>query len=213
MDAWIKLYRPDENTPNTAISYYTKGAVIAFLLDAKIRQATGGARSLDDVMREAYAQFSGTRGFTPDEFRTLAERVAGVDLGTFWQTAIDGTGELDYSEALDVFGLQFRPPNGLPTDKPKAWIGATTKIDAGRLIIAQVKRETPAFAAGLNVDDEIVAIDQVRVRCDRLEERLEQYAPGDRISMLVARRDRLLSLDVVLGGEPPRSWRLESRPG
>ena len=212
MDAWIKLYRPDENTPNTAISYYTKGAVVAFLLDAKIRRATGGRRSLDEVMREAYARYSGTYGFTPGEFRALAEHVAGIDLGAFWRTAIEGTDELDYSEALEVFGLQFRPANGAPNGKPKAWIGATTKIDADRLLIAQVKRDTPAVSAGLNVDDEIVAIDQVRVRADRLDERLEQYAPGDRISMLVARRDRLLSLDVVLGAEPARAWRLEPRP-
>ena len=75
-----------------------------------------------------------------------------------------------------------------------------------------MKRDTPAFGAGLNVDDEIVAIDQVRVRTDRLDERLEQYTPGDRISLLVARRDRLLSLNVVLGAEPPRTWRLEPRP-
>ena len=212
MDAWIKLYRPDENTPNTAISYYTKGAVVAFLLDAKIRRATGGKRSLDEVMREAYARYSATHGFTPDEFRALTEHVAGIDLGAFWRTAIEGTDELDYSEALEVFGLQFRPANGSPNGKPKAWIGATTKIDAGRLIVAQVKRDTPALGAGLNVDDEIVAIDQVRVRTDRLDERLEQYTPGDRISLLVARRDRLLSLNVVLGAEPSRTWRLEPRP-
>lgn len=212
MDAWIKLYRPDENTPNTAISYYTKGAVVAFLLDAKIRRVTGGRRSLDDVMREAYAHYSATHGFTPDEFRTLTEHVAGIDLGAFWRTAIEGTEELDYSEALEVFGLQFRPANGSPNGKPKAWVGATTKIDADRLIVAQVKRDTPAFGAGLNVDDEIVAIDQVRVRTDRLDERLEQYTPGERISLLVARRDRLLSLNLVLGAEPPRTWRLEPRP-
>jgi predicted metalloprotease with PDZ domain len=211
-DAWIKLYRPDENTPNTAISYYTKGAVVAFLLDAKIRHVTHDARSLDDVMREAYSRYSGTRGFTPDEFRTLTERVAGVDLGAFWRTAIEGTDELDYTEALDIFGLQFRPANGTPNGKPKAWIGATTKIDAGRLLVAQVKRDTPAFAAGVNVDDEILAIDHVRVRADRLDERLEQYAPGNRVMLLVARRDRLLSLDVVLGAEPARTWRLESKP-
>jgi predicted metalloprotease with PDZ domain len=212
MDAWIKLYRPDENTPNTAVSYYTKGAVVALLLDAKIRHVTRGARSLDDVMRDAYARYSGTRGFTPDEFRAVTERVAGIDLGAFWRTAIEGTDELDYSEALDVFGLRFRPANGAPNGKPKAWIGATTKIDANRLLVAQVKRDTPAFSAGLNVDDEILAIDQVRVRADRLDERLEQYAPGDHIELLVARRDRLLPLYVVLGAEPPRTWRLESRP-
>jgi predicted metalloprotease with PDZ domain len=212
MDAWIKLYRPDENTPNTAVSYYTKGAVVAFLLDAKIRRATAGRRSLDEVMREAYARYSGTYGFTPHEFRALAEHVAGSDLGTFWRTAIEGTDELDYSEALEVFGLQFRPANATPNGKPKAWIGATTKIDAGRLLIAQVKRETPAYAAGLNADDEIVAIDEVRVRSDRLDERLEQYSPGDRVSVLVARRDRLRSLDLVFGVEPLRTWRLEPRP-
>ena len=212
MDAWIKLYRPDENTPNTSISYYTKGAVVAFLLDAKIRRATAGRRSLDEVMREAYARYSGTNGFAPHEFRALAEHIAGIDLGTFWRMAIEGTDELDYSEALEVFGLQFRPPNGAPNGKPKAWIGATTKIDAGRLLIAQVKRETPAYIAGLNVDDEIVAIDEVRVRSDRLDERLEQYSQGDRVSVLVARRDRLLSLDLILGAEPPRTWRLEPRP-
>ena len=50
-DAWIKYYRPDENSANTSISYYTKGAVVGFLLDAKIRKATSGARGLDDVMR------------------------------------------------------------------------------------------------------------------------------------------------------------------
>src|SRR5215208_7006579 len=58
-DAWIKYYRPDENSNNTSISYYTKGTVIAFLLDAKIRKATNGSRSLDDVMRAAYQKFSG----------------------------------------------------------------------------------------------------------------------------------------------------------
>ncbi len=50
-DAWIRYYRPDENTPNTTISYYTKGGVIGFLLDLEIRRASGGSRSLDDVMR------------------------------------------------------------------------------------------------------------------------------------------------------------------
>jgi predicted metalloprotease with PDZ domain len=213
MDAWIKLYRPDENTPNTSISYYTKGAVVAFLLDAAIRGATGGARSLDDVMRDAYSRYSGARGFTTDEFRALTERVAGIDLGVFWRSAIEGTDELDYSDALEVFELQFRPADRPPNGRPKAWIGATTKLDSGRLLVAQVKRHTPAFAAGLNVDDEIVAIDQVRVRADRLDERLDQYAPGDRISLLVARRDRLLPLDVMLDAEPPRTWRLEPRPG
>ena len=209
LDAWIKLYRPDENSPNTTISYYTKGAVVAFLLDAAIRRATNSARSLDDVMRDAYRHYSGERGFTPAEFRALTEDVAGADLGAFWRSAIEGTDELDYTDALEIFGLRFKPIATHPTDRPKAWLGATTRVDSGRLLVSHVRRHTPAFSAGLNVDDEIVAIDEVRVRADRLDERLEQYAPGDQIAILVARRERVLTLPVTLGAEPPKSWRLE----
>ncbi len=76
-DAWIKFYRPDENSANTSISYYTKGSVLAFLLDAKIRRGTGGARSLDDLMRLAYQRYSGPQGYTPEDFKVLVEEIMG----------------------------------------------------------------------------------------------------------------------------------------
>ena len=208
-DAWIRYYRPDENSPNVSISYYTKGAVVAFVLDARIRKVTGGARSLDDVMRAAYAKYSGPRGFTPDEFRRVAEEVAGTSLQAFWESAIEGTTELDYSEALETFGLRFR---ATPGTAGRPWLGVTTRNDGGRLLVSQVRRETPGMTAGLNVDDEILAIDDFRVRADQLPARLELYRPGDKVTFLIARRDKLLRLDVTLGAEPPRAWRLEVDP-
>ena len=57
-DAWIKFYRTDENSSNTSISYYVKGAVIGFLLDANVRRLTAGSKSLDDVMHAMFAKFS-----------------------------------------------------------------------------------------------------------------------------------------------------------
>jgi predicted metalloprotease with PDZ domain len=212
-DAWIKYYRPDENSPNSSVSYYSKGAVLGFVLDAKIRKATAGARSLDDVMRAAYQKFSGSRGYTPDEFRAIAEQVAGVGLASFWETAIEGTAELEYSEALDLLGLRFRPVAAPRADQPaRAWLGATTRTDAGRLVISQVRRDTPAAAAGLNVDDEVIAIDDFRVRADQLAQRLENYKPGDQVRLLVARRDQLMTFQMELGTEPAREWRLEVNP-
>ena len=78
--------------------------------------------------------------------------------------------------------------------------------------MTQVRRETPALDAGLNVDDEILAIGDYRVRADRLDNRLEQYRPGDRVTLLVARREQLVRLDLTFGAEPPRAWRLEVHP-
>ena len=208
-DTWIKQYRPDENTPNTTINYYPKGAVIGFLLDARIRKATNGAKTLDDAMRLAYERYSGAKGFTMEQFYQTMSDVAGTDLRSWFANTAESTGELDYSEALEWFGLRFRPvdPRGA-----RAWLGATTRNDAGRLVVSQVRRETPGLDAGLNVDDEILAIDDVRVRADGLVGRLDQYRPGDKVALLVARRDRLIRMDVTLGAEPGRAWRLEPLP-
>ncbi len=208
-DTWIKQYRPDENTPNTTINYYPKGAVIAFLLDAKIQRATNGAKSLDDAMRLAYERYAGSKGYTLAQFYQTMSEVAGTDRVPWFTKVVDTTDELEYADALEWFGLRFRPDD---TKDAKAWLGANTRNDAGRLIVTQVRRGTPAFDAGLNVDDEIVAVDDVRVRGDGLTTRLDQYKPNDHVTVLVARRDRLTRLPVTLGAEPGRAWRLEVLP-
>jgi predicted metalloprotease with PDZ domain len=91
------------------ISYYVKGPVVGFLLDAKVQRATAGAKSLDDVMRLAYQRYGGAKGFTADEFRQTAEEVAGVSLKDQFHKWLATTEELDYAEALDWFGLRFAP--------------------------------------------------------------------------------------------------------
>jgi len=208
-DTWIKQYRPDENTPNTTVNYYPKGSVIAFLLDARIRKATSGAKSLDDAMQLAYERHSGAKGYTIEQFYQAMSDTAGVNLRDWFAKTAESTEELDYAEGLDWFGLRFRP---VDTRNQRAWLGATTRNDAGRLIVSQVRRETPVHGANLNVDDEILAIDDVRVRADGLVGRLDQYRAGDKVSVLVARRDRLIRLEVTLGAEPGRVWRLEPAP-
>jgi predicted metalloprotease with PDZ domain len=204
-DAWIKLYRPDENTKNTSISYYTKGAVIGWLLDARIRRLTSGEKSLDDLMRLAFDRFSGARGFTPGQFEATAEEVAGTTLRDFFAQAVESTDELDYAEALDWFGLRFKADI---TAERKAWLGAETRVDNGRLLVSHVPRLTPATNSGLSVDDEIIAIGDFRIA---LTQSLENYRPGDKVSLLVARRQRLVRIELTLG-EEPHKLQLELSP-
>jgi predicted metalloprotease with PDZ domain len=212
-DAWIKHYRPNENSPNTAISYYTKGEVVALLLDARIRRATGGSKSLDDVMRLAYARYSGVRGYTLDEFKNTASETAGSDLSAWLHRAVETTDELDYNEALDWYGLRFRADSGRGRD-PQARIntGLTIRNDAGRLMVSQVRRGSPAHIAGISVDDEILAVNGFRVRPEQWPLRLESYKPGDTVSVLVARREQLKTIELRLAEERRPSWSLEVKP-
>lgn len=64
----------------------------------------------------------------------------------------------------------------------------------------------------INVDDELLAIDDYRVRPEQWATRLEQYRPGEQVSLLVARRERLLRLSTTFAAEPPKSWKLEVHP-
>lgn len=217
-DAWIKLYRPDESSINTAMSYYTKGAVVAFLLDAEVRRATGGERSLDDVLRAAWDRFTGNGsegGFRRREIRAVIEEVAGVDFDSFLELALETGEELDYRPALDWFGLRFEDPEEDPDRRgelPAAWLGAETRVDDGRLLVARVPRDTPAWEAGLSPEDEILAIDGFRVPPRDLDERLQALRPGRASTLLVARRERLLELAVTFGEKPEETWKLEVDP-
>jgi predicted metalloprotease with PDZ domain len=111
LDVWTSSFSGVGNSPKT-ISYYTKGPVVGFLLDARIRRLTNGSKSLDDVMRLAYQRYAGERGFTAQEFRATAEEVAGTSLKDWFDKAIASATELDYSEALNWFGLRFAGQGG-----------------------------------------------------------------------------------------------------
>jgi predicted metalloprotease with PDZ domain len=215
-DAWIKYYRGDENSANSSISYYTKGAVVGFLLDAEIRARTRDRRSLDDVLRLAYERYAGEHGYTPEQLRAVAEEIAGGSLESFWARYIEGTAPLDYDAALAHFGLRFKPveehghseENGDDEDaEPAGWIGADVGKDS---IIRRIRRGTPAHRAGLNVGDEVIALDDRRVT--DLDSMLARFRPGETVELTLSRRGQLTRLRVPLERKPPDRWKLEVAP-
>jgi predicted metalloprotease with PDZ domain len=107
LDVWSGGVSGIGRDSTITVSYYEKGPVVGFLLDARIRRLTNGRHSLDDVMRLAYKRYSGDRGFTPAQFQSAAEEVAGESLADFFKRSLASTEELDYSEALAWFGLRF----------------------------------------------------------------------------------------------------------
>jgi predicted metalloprotease with PDZ domain len=116
LDVWTSSFSGVGGSAKT-ISYYVKGPVVAFLLDAKVQRETKGAKNLDDVMKLAYQRYSAEKGFTAEQFRKTTEEVAGVDLQAWFKKAVGSTEELDYTEALDWFGLRFAPGDA----KTKTW--------------------------------------------------------------------------------------------
>lgn len=210
--SWIKHYRPDENSTNSAISYYLKGEIVACLLDLEIRRATSDKRSLDDVMRLLWQRYGDESGVPEDGVEKAASEVAGKDLKPFFDRALRSTEELDYSVFSHV-GLEARfrvresandkggsaPRVKAQDAKPRGYLGITTK---GSSTIGTVLDDSPAMAAGLYPDDEIVALDGFKADAGSLVSRSEEKKPGDQVTVTVFRRDKLLELPVTLGQKP-----------
>ncbi|MGE4620064.1 MAG: PDZ domain-containing protein [Planctomycetota bacterium] len=218
-DAWIRYYQRDENSVNSQISYYTKGALVAWLLDARIRTASQHQKTLDDAMRLAYSRYSGERGYSHDQLFSVFEEIAGVDLDDWFARFIDGTDELEYSEALDVFGLRFKPEaeedekkDEEKEDPVPGWLGIDASESNGRWVVTRVRRGTPAYHVGLNTGDELLALNKYRVNSGNWKTMCLQHPPGTKARLLVSRRGVLTNLDVEFDKKPEQQWKLQLLP-
>jgi predicted metalloprotease with PDZ domain len=212
-DAWDILYRPEANHPNTSISYYTKGALVALALDLTMRRDSAGRTSLDDVLRELWKRY-GARGIgvPEDGFESLAIELGGVKLRDFFDAAIRGTQDLPLAELLAEFGvlLELRSATG-PEDKggtaraangePLALGIGYRERDSG-LELTSVLDGGPAQRAGLNPGDVLVAVDRLKVNERNLKRRLMRFEAGERVTASVFRGDELVEVGLVLRAAP-----------
>ncbi|MGI8787588.1 MAG: M61 family metallopeptidase [Pyrinomonadaceae bacterium] len=207
-NAWIKYYRQDENSINNQISYYDKGEIVNFLLDIEIRKSSGGAKSLDDVMRYLYNEFfKKNKNYTPEDYQKTAEMMAGKSLDDFFSKYVRGTAEIDYNSILGGIGLRLSTGESA---KQTAYLGANLKQDGDKLTVTSVPKDTPAYEQGLNANDQIVAVDGSRASQTFLASYLGEKRPNDKIKLTVFRFDQLRDIEIVLGGRAKQDFKIEA---
>lgn len=206
--AWVRLYRPDEDSPNSGISYYAKGALVALLLDLEIRTRSADRASLDDAMaafvREFPARSTGYRG---SDFERICSATAGADLSAFFERAVRSTAELEFEAPLARFGLALR---GKSKDKPtvRDLIGARVRRVDRRAVVDGIDPGSPAELAGLSARDELLALDGLRVDADTLAQRLRAMPIGASVTFALWRDDLLIERPVVLTRGPATGFAL-----
>ncbi|MBL4623642.1 MAG: M61 family metallopeptidase [Flavobacteriales bacterium] len=195
--AWIKAYRPTENSRNTTISYYPKGALLANALDLIILENTNAEKNLDDVLKLLWKDYYKklNRGFTDKEFQTAVEQVARKKLNDFFKNTVAGTQTIDYKTYFNYAGCEIIDKN---EGSENVKLGASTSSKNGRLMVTRVYRETAAYVYGLNVNDEIVAIDGYRVADNDLNTLIKSYKAGDIITITISRDGIMKDIKVTL---------------
>jgi len=193
-DAWVKYYRSDENTPNATISYYTKGSLVALAIDLTLR--TEGKGTLDDVMRLLWERSHGGPISEADIAAALAQ-VGGRSYAKELKVWVHGTDDAPWRALLAKFGVAWNQQ--APSVAQRLGVRASESALTG-IKLSHVLRGGAAEAAGLSPGDEVVAVDDWRVR--RLDD-LTRLVDAKRPSKLLVTRDqRVLTLMLTLPAAP-----------
>jgi predicted metalloprotease with PDZ domain len=192
-DAWIKAYRPNENSSNTTMTYYSRGLIIASVLDAMIIKQSNGKECLDHFMKDLYETYyvGKNRGFTDAEFKACLTKHTGQDMAEFFLKYIDGTDVIPYSMYFLPLGVEVSDVGGV-----KPVFGANVSEEGGKVIIKSIRANSSAEDAGLSVNDEVIACMNYRVDKSMLDALMNGAAVGDEFELTIS-RDKLMRKVIV----------------
>jgi predicted metalloprotease with PDZ domain len=199
------------NVDNTYISYYTWGEAIGLGLDLALRDRSGGKLTLDHYMRAlwtAYGRPGSTRPgyvdrpYTIDDLQTTLASVSGdaAFAADFFARFIQGHDVPEYERLLNGFGFVVRPVR-----PGVAFAGQLRLQDVqGRPRVASgTLFGSPAYSAGLDRDDVILAVASVEVRsAEEFERVIRERKPGDEVPVAFERRGQRVSGTLRLVADP-----------
>ena len=194
-DAWVKAYRPNENSSNTTMTYYSRGSVLASLIDAMIVADSDGKKCLDHFMQHLYVTyFEGLkRGFSEAEFKTELAKFVGKNMDDFFAKYVDGTEVIPYKEFYGPVGLNVQD---VTTNNPS--FGASVRDEGGKVIVKSVRFGSSAEDAGISVGDEIIGCNAYRVDQGMLEGMMNGMDNLESCELLIARDEKLFSVQVTI---------------
>jgi predicted metalloprotease with PDZ domain len=197
-DAWIKAYRPNENSSNTTMTYYSRGLIIAAVLDAMIIKQSNGKECLDHLMKDLYETYyvGKNRGFTDAEFKACLVKHTGQDMAEFFLKYIDGTEVIPYSMYFLPLGVEVSDVGGV-----KPVFGANVSEEGGKVIIKSIRSNSSAEDAGLSVNDEIIACMNYRVDKPMLDALMNGAAVGDEFELTISRDQLMRKVIVKITGQ------------
>jgi len=219
-DCWIKFYRPNENSANAQVSYYLKGALMAWLLDLLIRNEFANQRCLDDLMRTLWQEYGKTgKGLPEGKIEAILKSYESEKINNFLQQALYTTDDFAWETFLEPFGLELTLRVAESSEdlggrlckevsqceQPSFQKGSfdwLVKENVDRVIVAVVYEGGSAQLAGIMPEDEIVAINQIKVTYENFAITQKKLQAGQECEVCFFREGRLKKRVVTLHPQP-----------
>lgn len=195
-NAWIKLYRPDENMNNSSVSYYLKGGIVFFALNILLASKQ---KSINDFVKLLWSDYQDnpSRGLTSDQVYKMVEEVGGSDIREKFEVMTSTTEELDLETICLSAGMKFE------WDKSESpWLGFDPEFIGERVVVKVVILDGPAFKAGLNAGDEVLAINGMRILKDRFNDFAKYLKTNQTYTLTISRLNSLQTINLNVGVLP-----------
>jgi len=188
------------NKGNIFTSYYTYGAATALALDLRLRADFN--LTLDDYMRALWKAYGKPEiAYTvPDLEKTLGILTKNPTFARdFFRRYIYGTEKSDYAKLLLNAGFILRKVN-----PNQAYIGLSrVNFDTGKAVLPQTVQGTPAYNAGLDVDDVILTLDHLEIKDQAtLTKITDSHKPGDVVLVSYLHRGEQKSTNLTFAENP-----------
>ncbi len=164
-DTWIDGYVP--GVPYRKVSIYDEGNLIAFLLDIAILKSTHHQKSLRDLMCVLWTEFyKKGKGYTENDIQSIVHHLSGKSFDDFFNRYVYGLEEYEIAleEAFDYLGLKLE--KYLSSNKYDHFMGLKTTEQGGLRKIVNLAPGSPAWHAGLAINDEIIAVNKRMIKGD-----------------------------------------------
>jgi predicted metalloprotease with PDZ domain len=177
------------------MTYYSRGSVLASVIDAMIVADSDGKKCLDHFMQQLYTTYYEglKRGFSEAEFKAELSKFVGKNMDDFFAKYVDGTEIIPYKDFYGPVGLNVQD---ITSNNPS--FGANVREEGGKVIVKSVRFGSSAEEAGISVGDEIVGCNAYRVDQSMFEGMMSGMGNMETCDLLIAREEKLFSVHVTI---------------
>lgn len=192
-ESWIAM--PGDFATNNSVNIYSEGFMASLALDFQMLSDSQLKAGYSELHGELYKQHRLPKPFNAQDVQNIAQSLTGKSYTQWWNNNVEAPLAIDFDKLLNKAGLEFTYPSKA---KDIAATGFYHTSKDGLVTLTRVLKDSASWLAGLNVGDQLVAINGLKVTPATLKVRLAQYKIGESVSLSVFRRDRLVEKVLVL---------------
>lgn len=195
-NAWIKLYRPDENSKNSSVSYYLKGGLVFMALHSLLLEK---GKSVDDLLILLWDRYKKNpeRGVTREEVYDMVKTLGGDEILSAFSTMVETTQDVDFETCMKRMGCEL-----VWLESKTPYLGIDWDFAGDRAIVKGVHLDSPAYKSGINPGDEVVFLNGLRVLREDVADFISLLNVNSAYEFIVSRQGKVERFEVIPAGSP-----------